>query len=84
MQQRVYRLKIKYCRLNTLPRGLIGLGMGVEYDPESKTFFGYVQGIEDEWGYFNLTELESIKGMFGLKVERDLHFKPVAYKEIIK
>lgn len=57
---------------------------GVEYDPESKTFFGYVQGIEDEWGYFNLTELESIKGMFGLKVERDLHFKPVAYKEIIK
>lgn len=24
------------------------------------------------------------KGMFGLKVERDLHFKPVAYKELIK
>jgi hypothetical protein len=57
---------------------------GVEYDPESKTFFGYVQGIEDEWGYFNLDELESIKGAFGLKVERDLYFKPVAYKELIK
>jgi hypothetical protein len=42
---------------------------------EDFTFFGYVQGLECEFGYFSLKELESIKGPFGLKIERDLYFK---------
>jgi Protein of unknown function (DUF2958) len=37
-------------------------------------FFGRVDGLESEWGYFTLRELESIRGPFGLRVERDLHF----------
>jgi hypothetical protein len=49
-----------------------------EYDPEKRIFFGFVHsGLGpdcDEWGYTSLDELESLKGPFGLKVERDLHF----------
>ena len=54
---------------------------GVEYDPETKVFFGFVDGMDSEWGYFSLEELESIKGPFGLKIERDLYFKPCKLKE---
>ena len=45
-----------------------------EYDPKNKTFFGLVDGHEKEWGYFSLEELKSVKGLFGLGIERDLHF----------
>jgi len=41
-------------------------------------FYGYVQGNHpdcDEFGYFVLSELQNLKGLWGLKVERDLHFK---------
>ena len=36
-------------------------------------FFGYVIGFEEEWGYFSLSELESIRGPGGLTIERDLY-----------
>lgn len=39
-------------------------------------FFGYVVGFEPEWGYFALSELQSIRGKLGLPIERDRHFKP--------
>ncbi len=39
-------------------------------------FFGYVEGLERELGYFTLSELESVRGPFGLKVERDRFWKP--------
>jgi hypothetical protein len=39
-------------------------------------FFGYVIGHEQEWGYFSLNELESVRGPAGLTIERDLHFTP--------
>jgi len=45
-----------------------------EYDPQKRIFFGYVRGLENELGYFSLDELESIKGPFGLTIERDLYF----------
>lgn len=45
-----------------------------EYDPETRTFFGLVDGLEKEYGYFSLDELESVKGPLGLSIERDLHF----------
>ena len=38
--------------------------------------FGYVIGHEREWGYFSVTELSSIVGPMGLKIERDIHFTP--------
>ncbi len=44
----------------------------IEYDPETRTFFGLVDGLERELGYFNLDELESLRGPLGLSVERDL------------
>lgn len=37
-------------------------------------FFGLVDGMEKEWGYFLLSELESIRGPLGLAIERDRHF----------
>ena len=51
-----------------------------EYIPEEQLFFGMVHGLEKELGYFSLTELESIKGRFGLGIERDLYFseKPLS------
>jgi hypothetical protein len=47
-------------------------------------FFGYVIGFEEEWGYFLLSELESARGPLGLPIERDLHFRPGPFREVIK
>jgi len=44
---------------------------------DMNTCYGYVQGLEDELGYFTLEELEAIHGPLGLTVERDLSFKPI-------
>ncbi len=55
---------------------------GVEYNPETRTFFGLVYGQEKEWGYFNLDELESVKGPHGLKKERDLYFNPTKIENL--
>jgi hypothetical protein len=45
-----------------------------EYDPLSREGFGYVIGMEAEWGYFSIDEIESVEGPLGLEIERDLHF----------
>ena len=37
-------------------------------------FFGFVAGLVDEFGYFLLSELESVRTPEGLSVERDLAF----------
>jgi Protein of unknown function (DUF2958) len=47
-------------------------------------FFGYVIGLEAEWGYFALSELESVRGPWGLPVERDLWFEPTPVSDIIR
>lgn len=48
----------------------------VEGDPEGEDirFYGLVHGQEKEWGYFMLSELQSVKGPMGVGIERDLHF----------
>ena len=48
---------------------------GIEFDG-SDTFFGLVDGYEQELGYFSLSELEAFRGPGGLCVERDLYFDP--------
>jgi hypothetical protein len=53
-----------------------------EFDGED-TFFGLVDGFEKELGYFSLSELEGIRGPLGLKVERDLYFKPTILEELM-
>jgi len=48
-----------------------------EYDPETRTFFGWASLFgdhNDEWGSFSLDELREFRGRFGLGIERDLHF----------
>lgn len=65
----------------------IGRWFATEYDPIEKIFFGYVSlfgDYNDEWGSFGLEELESIKGKFGLGIERDLHFTEKPMSEVIK
>lgn len=47
-----------------------------EYDPEERVFYGFVEGLDSEWGYFSLDELESIRGPLGLGIERDMWFTP--------
>jgi hypothetical protein len=48
------------------------------------TFFGLVINNygEKEYGYFTLSQLESVKLPFGLKVERDLYFKSTEIKNL--
>jgi hypothetical protein len=47
-------------------------------------FFGLVSGLDIELGYFSLSELKSVRGKFGLPVERDLHFQPTRLSEAKK
>lgn len=60
----------------------------VEFDPETRNAFGYVQSDFSEWGYFNLDEMqatripmfrESLEG-----VERDCHWTPCTVAEAIE
>lgn len=37
-------------------------------------FFGYVEGLDSELGYFTLSQLQNVRGRFGLRVERDMYF----------
>ena len=46
-------------------------------------FYGIIDGQEREYGYFTLSQLESLRGQWGLRVERDRSFKPTAVKDII-
>ena len=53
---------------------------GQEVDFE---FFGLVDGFEKELCYFILSELESVIGYAGLKIERDRHFAPQPVKNFM-
>src|SRR5579863_8684043 len=45
--------------------------------------FGFVCGFEEEWGYFVLSELASARGQGRMPIERDLHFQPGPFTEVI-
>lgn len=47
-----------------------------ELDQETGQAFGLVVGHETELGYFNINELQELKGPWGLYIERDAHFSP--------
>src|SRR5690349_2143911 len=49
---------------------------------EEFIFFGYVVGHTREWGYFALSDLQSVTGPGGLKIERDIHFNGKQASEI--
>lgn len=53
-----------------------------EYDPESGEAFGLVKGLEEEWGYFSIREMEALNRSKGFGVvERDLSFEPKPVSE---
>jgi hypothetical protein len=55
-----------------------------EAEEDDFRFFGFVCGMEDEWGYFILSELESVRGPLGLEIERDLYFESGPFSEIMR
>src|SRR5260221_515596 len=46
-------------------------------------FFGFVVGLEREFGYFLLSELESVRNLLGLPVERDLTFQEGKLTDVV-
>jgi len=46
-------------------------------------FFGFVIGLEEEWGNFSLYELIEVRDLFGRPVKRDLDFTPGRFSQII-
>jgi len=44
-------------------------------------FFGLVDGLEKEWGYFSLREMESVKWHGIAGIERDMYFDSVKVKD---
>ena len=55
-----------------------------EYDPETGDCFGRtVTGFANELGYFNLNEIKSLRGKFGLPVERDQYFDPTPLTDLM-
>ena len=48
-----------------------------ERDPDTNECFGVVCGLEREYGYFNLEELQGLRGPLGLPLERDRYFEPM-------
>src|SRR5438309_7853071 len=46
-------------------------------------FFGFVIGLESEFGYFLLSELESVTTPLGLHVERDLAFREGRLTDVV-
>ena len=52
-----------------------------EFDDDD-TLFGLVIGFEIEFGYFSLSELQEVRGPWGLPIERDLHFEPQTLREL--
>ncbi len=54
----------------------------IEYDPESRTAFGLVDGFEAELGDFSMEELVELRGAMGLPIERDIHWTPRRLSEV--
>ncbi|MCL4264781.1 MAG: DUF2958 domain-containing protein [Anaerolineae bacterium] len=63
-----------------------GTWYATAYYPTERLFFGYVSIFgdwNDEWGYFSLEELQTVKGAFGLGIERDLYWTEKRASEVI-
>lgn len=54
----------------------------IEFDGKD-TFWGLVDGFEQEFGYFSLQDLETPAGMLNLPAERDRFFRPTSVWDLI-
>ena len=57
---------------------------GMKHEDGEWELYGYMESDFPEFGYFTLSELESITGPWGLKVERDMYFSPCKLGEVVK
>ena len=55
-----------------------------EFDPETRDAYGLVLGIEPEWGYFNLDELEELQGQRLILEDFPKTFRELADSELKK
>ncbi len=53
-------------------------------DEDDFRLFGYVVGLEEEWGYVMLSELQSARSPLRLPIERDLYFQSGPFSEVIQ
>jgi len=53
----------------------------MEYDGDDASF-GLVTGLETEFGFVSLRELQNVTGPMGLHIERDLWFRPTPVREL--
>lgn len=63
-----------------------GTWYATEYNPATRTFFGYVSIFHDwndEWGSFSLDELEEYRGPLGIGIERDHYFAEQPASQVI-
>ncbi len=55
----------------------------IEISKEDKDYcYGYVVGMSSELGYFDLSEIEAVKGHLGLSVEQDKFFEPTPLSKV--
>ena len=47
-------------------------------------FYGWSRFITQEMGTFSLSELKAARGLFGMRVERDVNFTPLPLSEVKK
>jgi len=74
----------KLCRVKFFNPCGSGTWYGIEWDPETREFFGYVTGLGcNELGYFSLDELANTKLRWGLGIERDLHWTPTSLEMVM-
>ena len=59
----------------------IGSWFASEYDPKTRICYGFVDLLEQEWGYFSLDELEALKLPYGLEIEVDVLWRPKTFSE---
>ena len=57
---------------------------GAEQEDGDWLLFGLVIGFEEEWGYSLLSEIASVRGPLGLRVERDLWFTPGPIDQVLR
>lgn len=53
----------------------------ISYNPETKTFFGVVDGLVVEMGEFSLEELQGVS-VYGLGIERDKFWEKITLSEL--
>lgn len=56
---------------------------GEEQEDGNWIFFGYVSGLESEWGYFDLASLQEARGPLGMPIARDRFFVNVLVKNVL-